>query len=515
MREIPSLVSLCLRSVGPKGCDSEVTFGGIERKTRSNSNVGAIEEKKKEESSGSHGVVATATATTMTSRLLRSYHTRPVGPVLQTGLDGNASLSMNPEHVPLERVPYISPQNPKRHHANDVDMNHPWVAIQGGLIESGTPASDLLQNYIDALVELGRMDDEHLGIHFFTEWAHSICGQKDSNTKFTAEPLETSTPLSKKRRRSGKPVLNLGGGGEERGMPRRGALSLHNSASTGPNTFGALQQSGAGRHISVLDLTGVHSLTDSLLAPLLNHCPHLTRLSLKNCRKVQLASTDVQEAMVSRLPHLFALDVGGCFNVTPQTMLSLVQQKHQLNSGSKQTKLSKSNQKNQWTELHVSGLGWDDVTLLKLMEWIGSYVQGLSLAFSVRVSPSAWEIALDQCHALKRLNIAFCDQVTSSTLSILRHENLHVLDIRGCHQVSSLSPLYESRHGSLSDVSLGITGEQQKSLLVLARYSCVTRSSIEDTRRLFPLTASIEQLNIILDGGGLGMGIIHTPQTRP
>ena len=49
-------------------------------------------------------------------------------------------------------------------------------------MEHGNPALDCLQSYIDALVELGRMDDGRLGLHFFEEWR---CLQQNLALLFT------------------------------------------------------------------------------------------------------------------------------------------------------------------------------------------------------------------------------------------------------------------------------------------------------------------------------------------
>ena len=118
------------------------------------------------------------------------------------------------ELIPMKRTPAIGNGSGRRKQANDVDLNHPWIGIyqpefdnskkkmmevvdvdndddddddeqvqeqdkqdniptdpesQVIVAEYGSCAIDLLQSYVDSLVELGRMDDNRLGLFFFKE----------------------------------------------------------------------------------------------------------------------------------------------------------------------------------------------------------------------------------------------------------------------------------------------------------------------------------------------------------
>eukprot|EP00957_Ditylum_brightwellii_P070402 5349362-Ditylum_brightwellii.AAC.1 len=90
----------------------------------------------------------------------------------------------------------------RRFNANDVDINHPWIVSitpprfcsakrrksnqpmnihdEMMCIEHGNAALDVLQSFIDSLVELGRMDDLRLGLTFFEEWRFAAAASFDN-----------------------------------------------------------------------------------------------------------------------------------------------------------------------------------------------------------------------------------------------------------------------------------------------------------------------------------------------
>ena len=167
--------------------------------------------------------------------------------------------------------------------ANDVDINVPWIACTKLLeddgynrhilvIENGNRAVNCLQSYIDALVDLGRFQDGKLGVGFFKEWKKAVA----------IESASLSSSFSSKKRKRDDEVKD-----SEKQIGKLGSLSLHNCASIGLKTFGAMKEADVGSVLGTLDLTGVHSLTDQIFTDLIiKNCPNIKRLSVKNCRKL-------------------------------------------------------------------------------------------------------------------------------------------------------------------------------------------------------------------------------------
>lgn len=297
MREIPPLQVISLRSVGSHACSVEDTFA----------------------SRSDHRTTA--------SRLLRSFHRRPVLGV--AGGEGTKSYNTEQsdhhdtdvygsiDRIPMERTPCIGAGGTRRLNANHVDLHHPVI---GTLLEVptpgqntasktvlvtqyGNPALDLLQSYIDALCELGRMDDRRLGRNFFEEFKANILQSRPSPVQMGRYPpyvlrMSSPSPQKRRRRRSMTPILTTK-------PPSLGSLSLFN-CSIGADTLEALESSGLGLYLAVLDLTGVNGLTDQLCSSLLKKCPHLERLSLKNGRRL---TCDCLQPLVDST-SLTSLDVG-------------------------------------------------------------------------------------------------------------------------------------------------------------------------------------------------------------
>jgi hypothetical protein len=99
------------------------------------------------------------------------------------------SFDSNDENISISRTPATGKGAARRNQANDVDLNHPWIGIWSSgdpekremLMEFGSSGLDVLQSYIDSLVELGRMDDSKLGLHFFEEWKANVLAKETSS----------------------------------------------------------------------------------------------------------------------------------------------------------------------------------------------------------------------------------------------------------------------------------------------------------------------------------------------
>jgi hypothetical protein len=262
------------------------------------------------------------------------------------------------------------------------------------------------------------------------------------------------------------------------------SLSLYN-CTLSTDTIEAMVASGMGPHISCLDLTGTHGLNDDLLSILLPVCSNLQRLSLKNCRRI----TDTAlQLLAEHCPKLVSLDVGGAFNMTTATVLDVTVPALE-----------------HLQELHASGMGWNNdsiAAVTTMREW-----KALSLGFSMRLTQSSIRQSLMDCSAsLTALSLPFCESVVDNALMGVLGRNLpfvKYLDLRGNSSLSTITGWYDGR----ASADLG-----EQFLLMLARYSGLQESSVEETRRIHPLEASKDMLTVILDGGGMGAGICRVEE---
>jgi hypothetical protein len=491
MREIPDLQTLCLRSVGSHACSTEKTFAKVDP----------------------GGLPSTA------SRLLRSFLHR------NAATSGNPSDSNSADDdnvvddaaassirsIPVPRRPCIGPGSSRRVNANEVDLNHPVVGCRKKplrkaaedpladntrfrplVMQYGNPAIDTLQVYIDALVEMGRMDDTRLGLQFFEEWKTLVQdAYPELTAAATAAVASASSPRkgpSRKRRRGSgaattSPVPIAAPARVQTVAP--GSLSLHNSSGA-DETFAAMVKSGMGPHLRVLDLTGVRGLTDDLANKVLAETPALERLSIKNCRKV--TGKTCRLLIEHKLTNLEFLDVGGCFNVTTQDVLDVLPGLPKLK------------------ELHASGMQWQDETIRALVELRDSWT-ALSFGFSPALTqPSLRESLLNLGDSLVSLALPFCDTVVDNALLGALGRNmpmLQYLDLRGNPALNTVTGWYDGR--ASADLAVA-------PLTVLARYTGISENSVEETRRTHPVQTADRLLTVVLDGGGMGAGIFRVEE---
>jgi len=501
-------------------------------------------------------------------------------------------------HIPLPRTLCVGQAASRRAQANEVDLAHPLLAhryqpnstmlevsdgsggsgedIQAALVmEHGNPSLDCLQSYIDALVELGRMDDGRLGLDFFEEWrANVLVGagkpvpikaksstasgidtdniiEEEADDKDDDDLGVTPPPRKRSRRRSSvspttatpaaaAATTTLRFRVKQGPPPPLGSLSLNNCA-VAEDTFEAMRDSGMGIHLAVLDLTGIYSLSDPMLEQLLPHCPNLQRLSLKNCRRVTVSSLSIIAQYQTKLQ---CLDIGGAYNVTPDEVLdTLIIGTPQ--SSSNATTVARPCP--ELIELNASGLGWNDSLFKALVdgkhddmdsenedhneEGDGEHHsqqsrqwKSLSVGFSQYLTAVALRKTLSRISAtLISLSLHFCETVVDNALMGILGRNLpHVryLDVRGNKDLNSMTGWYDGRAsadfhitmpemadeaGAAVDDENKEVGDGGQPLTVLARFTGITKASLEDTLRIHPLEAA--KLTCILDSGGTGIGI--------
>ena len=418
------------------------------------------------------------------------------------------------------RTPSIGNGSARRKQSNDVDLHHPWVAVRpfptkvqdenqnynnnnskhnnddtvdtGGVLyaEYNTPALDVLQAYIDSLVELSRMDDNRLGLHFFQEWKALVEAKRpekqqqqqgQGQTESEASLAKTSHPHSNKKRKLLSSVKS-----SPTKTPPLGSLSLYNTI-IHQETIGAMVESKMTYHLAVLDMTGVQTLTDELLEPILTHSPHLQRLSVKNCRRL---TKPTLECLSEHCPQLTSLDIGGAYNFKVQDVLEMIASLSYL------------------VELHASGLLWNDARLLELCQLRSWRALSLGFLLAAHVSAEGLKQALitTQATSLQSLALPFCEHlVDAALLGVLGRHLPHVvtLDVRGNTSLNSLTGWYDGR--------ATMNGMQEVvPLFVLARFSNISKASIEDTKRIHPLQTV--DLTVCLDSDGVGVGIRRVEQ---
>ena len=501
MRDIASLRILAMRAVGPPSCNPEVSFGGPRAAVNIKDDVDSDENEKESPANANSNAmerekdIAAAEAAANNDEEIADKNTPPDEPTMTSRL--LKSLR------DIER-PQQAYQGPGRPNANDVDISHPWIMAvypprdtpsnaplisptdgddttnttddtSNGeflAIEYTNPAVECIQQFIDALVESGRAGDTRMGVHFFREWVFAVAGKE------VKTPTSNAIPRKKNKKR--KISISAKTSAIDESLPL-GALSLHNFSAGSIRTFRSMEKANIGSCLGTLDVSGVHGLTDSILTNIIcgGSFPRIQRLSLKNCRKL----TGKGIASLVKLSKLKALDVGGCFNVHPNDVLSLVES-------------HPSTKRGELTEIYAGGLGWTDVALEQLVDATVGNLRGLGIGFSPYISGPGLILTLSKLSStLDRLAVPFCAGMDDAAISALGSKlpKLAVLDIRGCNKVFSISGMLEGRAG------VGVS----EHLFVLARYSGISNNSLQETMKLYDAAG----LTCVLDSGGNGGGI--------
>ena len=247
MREIASLQTLCLRTVGAPACNPEQVLSGKPKAKpkllrRASSVLTTSGEKSQEEDEA-------------------DVTPCPPPPDVPT-LVGRLLHRMRDLDVPPRAY-----KSPRGQNANDVDINHPWNLViyppredennapilvpdnrdgESAIVEEPTeflalesqnPAVEALQMFIDAVVESGRAGDKRMGVLFWREFYRAVTGQ-DAPVAVdeTSETVEPKRPKKKQKKDKAKKAASV----STPDFPL-GSLSLHNFAAASTHTFRSMQ----------------------------------------------------------------------------------------------------------------------------------------------------------------------------------------------------------------------------------------------------------------------------------
>lgn len=246
MREIASLQTLCLRTIGAPACDPEQVLSGKPKKPkllrRASSVLTTSGDKSQEEDEADvTPCPPPPDVPTLVSRLLHR---------------------MRDLDVPLRAY-----KSPRGNNANDVDINHPWnlkiypqreaennapILIpekrdgESAIVEEPTeylvlegqnPAVECMQMFIDAVVESGRAGDKRMGVLFWRELYRAVTGQDAP-----VAVVETSemAGLKRPKKKQKKDKVKKAAAVSTPDFPL-GSLSLHNFAAASTHTFRSMQ----------------------------------------------------------------------------------------------------------------------------------------------------------------------------------------------------------------------------------------------------------------------------------
>lgn len=172
-------------------------------------------------------------------------------------------------------------------------------------------------------------------------------------------------------------------------------------------------------------------------------------------------------AIHENLKSLRAIDLGGCFNVTKEACISL-----------------STSPKSILNELHFSGMGWDGVTLTRLLKPYHSSkskprtLLALSIGFSPLLTPDdLTDLLLPVIKELTSLSLHFSIKaVNNDVMEMIGREGLNIaaLDIRGCTNVTSIVEFLDSRAQAFNELSA--TASEQpplKKVFIITKYSSV------------------------------------------
>ena len=126
-----------------------------------------------------------------------------------------------------------------------------------------------------------------------------------------------------------------------------------------------------------------------------------------------------------------------------------------------------------------------------------------------------WLDALQTCQfTLERLGVHFCESCIDSNFMLAELgkalPELNVLDIRGRSGVNSITPFLNARAGreehedeeDFGEEDVEINDSRGKRIFILARYSNISKNSLEESNAIHPGT-----FECVIDSGGTGRGI--------
>lgn len=210
------------------------------------------------------------------------------------------------------------------------------------------------------------------------------------------------------------------------------------------------------KELMVLDISGCFQVDDATVLYICEHCPHLSDLNIRNCRKISTACLEIMSQR-NLVRNMISLNLGGNGNISVIGLQRFMQSYHRMPI---------------LQELHLSGLLFDENTLNVLGQRCTS-LKALGIAYA-DVSQASLRQYLEQHGArLEKLNIAWLSTTTGSNNAQLSTEfftdfladacpNLKELDVTGLRNVTA------QVLGQYLDARLHKVGGQYPSIVVPA-----------------------------------------------
>ncbi|GMI16784.1 hypothetical protein TrLO_g12411 [Triparma laevis f. longispina] len=313
---------------------------------------------------------------------------------------------------------------------NNNNNNKSKQRLPSQTILGGNLSTTLLQTYIDCVSETGTLDDTRLTTDFFNILSSS----------YAVPDTNHDSSVNVKKRKKTELVLEC-------------ALSFHNCALLSSSTFKCLISSDLSKIITCIDLSGCCGVTTDIFEEVVGGCKVLRRVSVKNCRRLG--------GLGGLKGGVECLDVGGCYNLKIEEVLSVVKSSKELN------------------EFYGAGLGWEDEDFKELCGILGKRkCKGLSVGFSKGLSKEC--ITDNLCTSkllshMESLSLHFLPSVNSSHLSKIGFlsPKLIEIDLRGCVNVTSVGPLLDARAVGYNERNMKGKGEQEvlEVIKIMCRYS--------------------------------------------
>jgi hypothetical protein len=185
-----------------------------------------------------------------------------------------------------------------------------------------------------------------------------------------------------------------------------------------------------------IDVSGCFQITDQHLISVLEKCPKLTHINIKNCRKI--TDTFLRQLATASHLHLLEVDIGGNFNITDEGVKFFVKQYRGINhiedftiSGltiSDDTILQILRTCSNLKHFRIAYLDLKESTLIQIFQVLGRQLESLDLSWPSS-TPNARNVQPSGPFLVEHLP-SLCPMLTTLDLSANRNITLaHIQEI--------------------------------------------------------------------------------------